>query len=58
MNLQVSDVAAYLRSRHVRVLDEWTAECLDWLKQEYRVKLTSQSYEFFIWPVDKPKKEI
>ncbi|XP_022106857.1 recQ-mediated genome instability protein 1-like isoform X2 [Acanthaster planci] len=36
MALKVPEVSAFLRSRHVRVVDEWTVECLDWLQQEYQ----------------------
>ncbi|XP_038047386.1 recQ-mediated genome instability protein 1-like isoform X2 [Patiria miniata] len=36
MALQVPEVTAFLRSRHVQVVDEWTVECLDWLQQEYQ----------------------
>ncbi|XP_071800914.1 recQ-mediated genome instability protein 1-like [Asterias amurensis] len=36
MNLQVQEVTAFLKARHVPVIDEWTVECLDWLKQEYQ----------------------
>ena len=52
MNLQVQEVTAFLKARHVPVIDEWTVECLDWLKQEYQVVNYRQSQCFCLKTLD------